>query len=80
MEFLDKRKRKRGETTKDVILHEKKDRRLLSYVPDNTAERGSTDRRGHEDELITSFEEFMNERKSGIRYETGFDVVLYGRG
>ncbi|MBR3636120.1 MAG: glycosyltransferase family 2 protein [Lachnospiraceae bacterium] len=80
MEFLDKRKRQRGQTTKDVILHEKKDRRLLSYVPDNTAERGSTDRRGHEDELVSNFEEFMNERKSGIRYETGFDVILYGRG
>ena len=48
MEFLDKiRKKRNGRVnSEDILLREKPDRRLLSYVPDKTEERMPTDRRG----------------------------------
>lgn len=73
MEFLDK-VRKRKKNTEDVLIVEKKDRRILSHVPDKTKERGDGERRGYDTSNIHSYEDYIAEKTSGIRYITGFDV------
>ena len=75
MEFLDKSKKKK-KNIEDVLLVEKKDRRILSHVPDKTKERGDAERRGYESSHIHSYEDYIAEKTSGIRYITGFDVEL----
>ena len=75
MEFLDKSKKKK-KNLEDVLLVEKKDRRILSHVPDKTKERGDAERRGYESSHIHSYEDYIAEKTSGIRYITGFDVEL----
>ena len=61
----------------DILLDERKDRRLLPDVPDPTGQRSSFDRRGkgvnHND--IYSI---MENRKSGIRYQSKFSVTVEG--
>ena len=79
MEFGEKknRKRKKSHDHKDVLLYEKEDRRLLSYVSDKTKERKKSDRRGYEGvDDISDFEKFMHERKSGIRYKVDYGCVM----
>jgi len=79
MEFLDKIKRKRNTkvNVEDVLLREKPDRRLLSYVPDKTQERMTTDRRGSVvGEGGDDYEDILQFKKSGIRYLCDFEVVL----
>ena len=66
MEFLDKNK-KRKKKTDDILLHEKKDRRLLPDVPSVSGKRHTTDRRGNLDN-DESFEEQIRRRQLGIRY------------
>lgn len=83
MEFIDKIKKKKNKSinVEDVLLKEKEDRRILSYVPDKTQERKNDERRGHDYLLLkTDFEEWMHEKKSGVRYEADFDVMLYSIG
>ncbi len=75
MEFLDKSNKKK-KNIEDVLLVEKKDRRILSHVPDKTKERGDAERRGYESSHIHSYEDYIAEKTSGIRYITGFDVEL----
>ncbi len=79
MEFGDKRKKKKNRSAnkEDVLLREKEDRRLLSYVPDMTNERKASDRRGYEGvDTIEDFEKFMEERKSGVRYLVNYGAKL----
>lgn len=75
MKFPDKL-RKRKKNTEDVLLVEKKDRRILSHVPDKTKERGSGERRGYDTSRVHSYEDYIAEKESGIRYITGFDVEV----
>ena len=75
MEFLDKSEKKK-KNIEDVLLVEKKDRRILSHVPDKTKERGDAERRGYEASHIHSYEDYIAEKESGIRYITGFSVEL----
>ncbi|MCR5094376.1 MAG: glycosyltransferase [Lachnospiraceae bacterium] len=77
MDSLDKRKRKKRGRKKDVLVFEKEDRRLLNHVPDSTNERGNSDRRGYEASDKSSYEEYIEEKASGIRYVTGFEVSLW---
>ena len=65
MEFPNKNKK--HDNTEDVLLHEKKDRRLLPDVPSVSGRRHVTDRRGSLDNDET-FEEQIKRRQPGIRY------------
>ena len=79
MEFLDKiRKKRNGRVnSEDILLREKPDRRLLSYVPDKTEERMPTDRRGSTvGEGGDTYEDVLQFKKSGIRFMVNFEVVL----
>ena len=79
MEFLDKiRKKRNGRVnSEDILLREKPDRRLLSYVPDKTEERMPTDRRGSTvGEGGDTYEDVLQFKKSGIRFMVDFEVVL----
>ena len=60
----------------DKLVFEKEDRRLLNHVPDKTHERDNSERRGYELEDVSSYEEYIEDQISGIRYVTGFDVEL----
>lgn len=59
----------------DILLGERKDRRILPDVPDPEGKRSVLDRRGVEgdDNDIYSV---MKNRKSGIRYEASFPVEI----
>lgn len=72
--------RKKEGVIEDKLVFEKEDRRILSHVPDSTNERKNTDRRGYDPDIENTYEEYIEEKKSGIRYETGFDVHLWARG
>lgn len=76
MDFVDKF-RKRKANTQDVLVEEKKDRRLLAHVPDSTHKRSNIDRRAHDpSKKIEKYEDYIFEQESGIRYITGFNVRL----
>lgn len=59
----------------DILLDEKKDRRILPDVPDPTGERTQFDRRG---EAVDGNDVYavMKNRKSGIRYQAQFSVKI----
>ena len=74
MDFVDKFRKKKV-NTQDILVEEKKDRRLLSHVPDSTHKRSNIDRRAHDpSKKIEKYEDYILEQESGIRYITGFDV------
>ena len=76
MDFVDKFRKKKV-NTQDILVEEKKDRRLLSHVPDSTHKRSNIDRRAHDpSKKIEKYEDYILEQESGIRYITGFDVRL----
>lgn len=62
----------------EVLLDEKKDRRLLPNVPDPSHQRSKMDRRGDitADENLSSV---MSDYRLGIRYVSGFKVKLRAR-
>lgn len=62
----------------EVLLDEKKDRRLLPNVPDPSHQRSKMDRRGDitVDENLSSV---MSDYRLGIRYVSGFKVKLRAR-
>lgn len=74
MDFLDKFRKKRTKT-EEIMTTEKGDRRLLSHVPDSTHKRSNLDRR-HDPGKGNTYEDYITEEKSGIRYVTGFEVHL----
>ena len=57
----------------DVLLEEKKDRRVLPDVPDPTGQRSVLDRRGAE-EKAADIASIMRNRSTGIRYKSRFPV------
>ena len=61
---------------RDVLCVEKPDRRLLSYVPDDSGVRSNHDRRGFEGaaEAGGSYEQFQQEDKRGRRYVVDYEV------
>lgn len=73
MALINKTKKEK-QNIEDILLVEKKDRRILCHVPDKTKERGSSERRGYETSNIHSYEDYIAEKTSGIRYITGFEV------
>ncbi|MBO6112685.1 MAG: glycosyltransferase [Lachnospiraceae bacterium] len=64
----------------EILLDEKKDRRLTPDVPSDR--RTNIDRRGSDDGNYDSFEELIHERKAGIRYVASFPVkiIVYKNG
>lgn len=56
----------KGEEQEDVLLKIKKDRRLLSNVPDPSGERQMSDRRGSDDNAQTQ-DDLMRQHKKGLR-------------
>lgn len=59
----------------DVLLKIKKDRRLLSNVPDPSGERQMSDRRGRGDNAQTQ-DDLIRQHKKGIRYQVDFPVTV----
>ena len=62
-------------STADILLKMKKDRRLLSNVPDPTGERQLADRRGRSSDS-SDLDKLMHERKKGIRYIADLKVTV----
>ena len=76
MGLFDRFKKQKNTVIEDKLVFEKEDRRLLNHVPDKTHERDNSERRGYDFDGVTSYEEYIEEQVSGIRYVTGFDVEL----
>ncbi len=61
----------------DKLVEAKKDRRLLSHVPDVTNVRSNVDRRAHDPKSDNGrYEDYIFEQNAGIRYNTDFEVTL----
>ena len=74
MELLDKTEKKKTHT-EDILLHEKKDRRLLPDVPSVSGRRKTTDRRGNL-ENDEPFEQQIKKRNLGTRYLNDYAVQV----
>ncbi len=64
---------------KDVLLEEKPDRRLLSYVPDEEGLRSNHDRRGtrgNERQDVIDYKLYQMEDKRGQRYLVDYEVSV----
>lgn len=72
--FGSRRAKKIRNADKEVLLDEKKDRRLTPDVP--SSRRSNIDRRGDEGDADQSFEGLMHDRKAGIRYIASFPVTV----
>lgn len=59
----------------DILLNQRKDRRVLPDVPDPTGQRSAVDRRGSDRE-VKCVEEVIRRKKSGVRYQSSFPVTL----
>ena len=62
----------------DILYEEKPDRRLLSYVPDDSGLRSNHDRRGsHEHDTDTiDYIQYQQDDKLGQRYLVDYDVAV----
>jgi len=60
----------------DILLNEKKDQRILAYVPDKTRQRSNVDRRGRSDNDDVNINDLINDKKAGIRYLVDYNVEL----
>jgi len=67
-----------GTEPQDVLLEEKPDRRLLSYVPDEDGLRSNHDRRGafSEDETVIDYKLYQQADKQGKRYLVNYEVTV----
>ncbi|MBO4374759.1 MAG: glycosyltransferase [Lachnospiraceae bacterium] len=72
--FRNRRLKKIRNEDDEILLDEKKDRRLTPDVPSD--KRTNIDRRGDEGSANTSFEDLMHDRKAGIRYIAAFPVTV----
>ncbi len=69
--------KKKGTSVEDVLLVQKKDRRLLSNVPDRKGERSNSDRRGKgEKSEKVKITDFIEDKKRGIRYQVSYPVSV----
>lgn len=73
-----KKKKNKKEPIQDILLLEKRDRRMLANVPDKTKERSNSDRRGKEtvDSADVDINTFIREKKAGIRYRVSYQVTV----
>ena len=60
----------------DILLQEKKDRRMLSYVPDKQKARSNVDRRGGRslEDFEGNVADYIKSIQSGIRYQVDYQV------
>lgn len=65
----------KAEQQEDILLKIKKDRRMLSNVPDPSGERQLSDRRG-EDDSGAAIDDIMRQHMRGIRYSVNFPVTV----
>lgn len=75
-------KKKEKKPIEDVLLRQKEDRRMLSYVPDKQKIRNTMDRRGGK--TLETFEgradDYIRTIQSGIRYQVDYTVKIRCRG
>ncbi len=62
----------------DILLQEKKDRRMLSYVPDKQKARSNVDRRGGRslEDFEGNVADYIKSIQSGIRYQVDYQVQV----
>lgn len=76
--FRRKDKHKKDKNVEDILLQQKPDRRMLSYVPDKQQVRNNVDRRGGK--TLESFEgkadDYIKSIQSGIRYQVQYTVKV----
>ncbi|MEG3042122.1 MAG: glycosyltransferase [Clostridium sp.] len=74
-------KKTKDKKINDVLLRPRRDRRLLSNVPDKEEVRNNIDRRGHQvlDEHDGDPNAFIVSRNAGIRYEMQTDINVICR-
>lgn len=72
------KQKKNNENIEDILLQQKPDRRMLSYVPDKQHVRNNVDRRGGK--TLETFEgkadDYIKSIQSGIRYQVNYNVRL----
>lgn len=72
------KQKKNNENIEDILLQQKPDRRMLSYVPDKQHVRNNVDRRGGK--TLETFEgkadDYIKSIQSGIRYQVNYNVLL----
>lgn len=71
-----------AEALEDILSVTKRDRRLLSHVPDSTGGRTNTDRRNTGSAVLRQqdFEEYIATEMAGQRYEVEYPVLVRYRG
>ncbi len=76
--FGRKEKQKKNKNIEDILLQQKPDRRMLSYVPDKQHVRNNVDRRGGK--TLETFEgkadDYIKSIQSGIRYQVNYNVKI----
>ncbi len=79
---MKRNKKKVSKPIEDVLLVQKEDRRMLSYVPDKQQIRNTMDRRGGK--TLETFEgradDYIKTIQSGIRYKVDYRVKIRCRG
>ena len=71
------KKRSKKKDVEDILLVQKEDRRLLSNVPDRKGERSNSDRRGKGvNDSNPKVTDFIEDKKSGIRYKVSYQVKI----
>lgn len=75
-------KTKKPDGIQDILLQEKHDRRLLSYVPDKELLRSNVDRRGGKSlqDFNGKVSDYIKSVQSGIRYEVNYAVSVLVKG
>ena len=78
MRLNDKKTKNNKDITNDILLRPRRDRRLLSNVPDKEEIRKGVDRRGEKilHERKNNLTAFINGNKAGIRYLVQTDVKV----
>lgn len=79
---MKRNKKKASKTIADVLLVQKEDRRMFSYVPDKKQIRNTMDRRGKK--TLETFEgradDYIKAIQSGIRYQVDYCVKVRCKG
>ena len=73
-----KAKQRKNKNVEDILLQQKPDRRMLSYVPDKQRVRNTVDRRGGK--TLETYEgkadDYIKSIQSGIRYQVNYNVKI----
>lgn len=75
-------RKKKKEQLEDILLQQKPDRRMLSYVPDKQKVRNNVDRRGGDtlEYYKGKADDYIKSIQSGIRYEVQYRVKVTVKG